>query len=205
MSLVDRAKNIIMTPKTEWAVIAAEEPNANKVFMSYALPLILLSAAASFIGHAFFWGAHYGLGGLGGSAITWGIYSAVMVIVAGVLGVWLTAMVVNALAPSFGSEKNMGRAMQLICYSYTPAWIGGLLMIYPPLGIIGSLFGLYGLYLIYLGLPYTMKTPTDKVITYEVISIIVLVIIYAVVTMVFAGILLGIFGLGLASTATFHM
>jgi hypothetical protein len=205
MSLVDRAKNIIMTPKTEWAVIAAEEPNANSVFMSYALPLILLSAAASFIGHGFIWGAHYGLGGLGGSAITWGIYSAVMVIVGGVLGVWLTAMVVNALAPSFGSEKSMGRAMQLVSYSYTPAWIGGLLMIYPPLGIIGSLFGIYGLYLIYLGLPHTMKTPADKVVTYMVVTILALIVIYVIVGMVFAGIFLSMFGLGLASSASWHM
>ena len=30
MNLVDRAKNIIMTPKTEWPVIAAEEPNTNR-------------------------------------------------------------------------------------------------------------------------------------------------------------------------------
>ncbi len=205
MNLVERAKNIIMTPKTEWAVIASEEPNANGIFMGYALPLILLSAAAAFIGHGFIWGSHYGLGGFGGSAISWGIYSAVMVVVAGVLGVWLTAMIVNALAPSFGSEKNMGRAMQLVVYSYTPAWIGGLLMIYPPLGFIGSLFGIYGLYLIYLGLPHTMKTPADKVVTYMVISIVAIVVIYFVVAAIFAGIFLSIFGLGLASTVNFRM
>ena len=202
MSLVTRAKNIIMTPKTEWAVIAGEEANANGIFMSYALPLIILDAVAAFIGHAFIWGAsHYG----GGYAMSWGLYFALMSVVGGVLGVWLTAFVVNALAPNFGSEKNMGRAMQLVVYSYTPMWVGGLLGIIPILGWLGMLFGIYGLYLIYLGLPHTMKTPADKVVTYMVITILALIVIYVIVGAVFASIFMGIFGLGLMSNATWHM
>jgi len=49
MSLLTRAKNMILTPKTEWAVIAEEEPNAINVFVGYALPLIIISSAAAFI------------------------------------------------------------------------------------------------------------------------------------------------------------
>jgi hypothetical protein len=201
MNLVDRAKNIIMTPKTEWAAIASEEANANAIYSGYVLPFLILDAAAAFIGHAFIWGfGHYG-----DFAMKWGIYNALLVLLGGTLIVWLTAMVVNALAPSFGSEKNMGRAMQLVAYAYTPAWVGGLLMIFPPIGWIGSLFGLYGLYLIYLGLPHVMKTPADKVVTYMVITILVLIGIYIVVGMIFAAIFLSIFGLGLASAANWRM
>jgi hypothetical protein len=196
MNLVNRAKNIITTPKTEWAVIAAEEPNANGIFMGYVLPFVILDAIATFIGHAFIWGAgHY----LGGYAMTWGIYFALMGIVGGVLGVWLTAMVVNALAPSFGSEKSMGRAMQLVAYAYTPMFVGGLLNIIPIIGWLGSIFGLYGLYLIYLGLPYTMKTPADRVVTYMLVTIVALIVIYMIVGFIFAGIFMSMFGLGLAN------
>jgi len=202
MNLVSRAKNIIMTPKTEWAAIAAEEPNANAIFMGYALPLIILDAVAAFIGHAFIWGSgHY----LGGMAMSWGLYFALMGVVTAILGVWLTAFVVNALATNFGSEKNMGRAMQLVVYSYTPMWIGALLNIIPFLGWLGMLFGIYGLYLIYLGLPHTMKTPADKVLTYMIITIVALIVIYMVVGAIFASIFLGIFGLGLASVGTWKM
>ncbi len=201
MNLVDRAKNIIVTPKTEWAVIAAESADPKAIYMGYVLPFLVVDAIVAFIGHAFIWGAgHYG-----DFAIRWGIYNAMLILIGGSLGVWLTAMIVNALAPSFGSEKNMGRAMQLVAYSYTPAWVGGLLMIFPPLGWIGSLFGLYGLYLIYLGLPHTMKTPADKVITYMVIAILVLIGVYIVVGMIFAAIFLGIFGLGVASAVNWKM
>jgi len=202
MNLIGRAKNIIMTPKTEWAVIASEEPNANAIFMGYALPFIILDAVAAFIGHAFIWGSsHY----LGGMAMSWGLYFALMGVVTAILGVWLTAMVVNALATNFGSEKNMGRAMQLVVYAYTPMWVGGLLNIIPFLGWLGMLFGIYGLYLIYLGLPHTMKTPADKVLTYMIITIVALIVIYFIVGAIFASIFLGIFGLGLASVGGWHM
>jgi hypothetical protein len=201
MSLIDRAKNIIMTPKTEWAAIAAEDANVNSIFTGYVVPFLVLDAAAAFIGHAFIWGGgHYG-----DFAMKWGIYNAMLTLIGGALGVWLTAMIVNALAPSFGSEKNMGRAMQLVAYSYTPAWVGGLLMIFPPLSWVGMLFGIYGLYLIFLGLPHTMKTPSDKVVTYMVISILVLIGVYVIIGMIFAAIFLSMFGLGLASTVNWKM
>lgn len=201
MNLVERAKNIIVTPKTEWAVIAAEEPNTNAIFTGYVLPFLVVNAVCAFIGHALIWGgSHYG-----DFAMKWGIYNAMLTLIGGLLGVWLTAMIVNALAPSFGSEKNMGRAMQLVAYSYTPAWIGGLLMIFPPLSWVGMLFGIYGLYLIFLGLPHTMKTPADKVVTYMVISILVLIAVYVVIGMIFAAIFLSMFGLGLASNVNWQM
>ena len=201
MSLVDRAKNIIVTPKTEWAVIASEEANAGSIFTGYVLPFLILDAAATFIGHAFIWGAgHYG-----DWAMKWAIYYVVLTFVNGALGVWLTAMVVNALAPSFGSEKNMGRAMQLVAYSMTPAWVGGLLGIIPIIGWLGMLFGIYGLYLIYLGLPHTMKTPADKVVTYMVITILALIVVYVIIGMIYAAIFMSIFGLGLASSVNWRV
>ena len=184
MSLAGRIKNIIITPKTEWAVIASEEPNADSIFLRYALPLIIVSAAAGFIGYAFIWS-----GGFDDTIINWGgsfrdkvinraIYYGFQTVFIGAFGLWLTALIVNALAKYFESEKNMGRSVQLIAYVMTPVWIGGLLMLYPPLGFIGLLFGLYGLYLLYLGLPQLMKTPSEKIVTFRVISIVILLDVY---------------------------
>jgi len=172
MSLVYRAKNLILTPKTEWAVVAGEEPNADVVFLRYALPLIIVSASATFVGYAFIRNE-----GFNDTAFNRGLYFGIQTLLIGALGLWLTAIVINALAQNFGSEKNIGRAMQLIAYSMTPVWIGGLLMIYPPIGFIGLLFGLYGLYLLYLGLPQMMKTPHDKIGVYSGFSIVILLVI----------------------------
>ncbi len=190
MSLVDRAKNIIVSPKTEWEVIANETPDTAGIFTGYVLPLAILAAIASFIGWGF-----VGMGPLSG--ITWGIAYAVITLLTSLVSVGVTAFVVNALAASFGSEKDLGRAMQLVAYGYTPAWIGGLLGVFPAIAWIGSLFGLYGIYLMYLGFPHTMKTPQDKVVIYMVVTFIILMVVYFVLAGILTSIMFSILGLSM--------
>jgi hypothetical protein len=191
MNLVERAKNIIMTPKTEWPVIAAEQPNPTAIMTGYVIPLALIPAVAMIIGHGL-------IGGTMASSLTWGIGLGVVSFVSTVLGVYLTALVMNFLAPNFGSQKDFGRAMQTVAYAFTPSWIAGILNILPAIGWLGSLLGLYGLYLMYLGLPHTMKTPADKVVVYLIVTIIVLVIIYMILGAIMTTIMLAILGFGAA-------
>jgi hypothetical protein len=193
MALVDRAKNMITTPKTEWAVIASEEPNQGAMVTGYALPLILLGAVAAFIGYGFI---GYDVLGVRFSGISWGLYQAIMQLLFGLAGIYITTFVVDALAPSFNSQKDKGRAMQLVVYSMTPAWVGAILSIFPPIAWLGMLFGLYSLYLIYIGLPHTMKTPQDKVAIYMVVTIVALIVVYAVIGMLLARPLQSLFGIG---------
>ena len=188
MILVDRAKNIIMTPKTEWLAIAAEEPNVAQIMTGYVIPLALIPAIATLIG--------YGVIGSGFMhSFTWGIAYGCVSFVSTVVGVYVTAYVVDFLAPNFGSQKNFGRAMQLVAYAYTPAWVGGVLNVIPALGVIGALAGLYGLYLMYLGLPATMKTPQDKVVVYLIVAVVVLIVVYMIIGAILTGILLSALGL----------
>jgi hypothetical protein len=77
--------------------------------------------------------------------------------------------------------------------------IGALLAIYPPLSIIGSLFGLYGIYLWYLGLTPMKRTPDDKKVIYMIISVIVLIVVWAIIGLILSAILLPIFGLNTLS------
>jgi hypothetical protein len=194
MNLVDRAKNIIMSPKTEWEVIANEQPDTGGIFTGYVLPMALIPAIASFIGYSF-------IGLAGFSSMEWGIAYALISLIGTLIGVFLLAFVVDLLAPSFASEKNLGRAMQLVAYSYTPVWVGGIFNILPVIGWIGMLFGLYSIYLMYLGFPHTMKTPQDKVVVYMIVTVVVLMVIYFIVMAVLTSIIFGIFGLSLLSFA----
>ena len=50
MSIVERVKNICLTPATEWPVIAAETATAGGLVGGYAAPLIAVGAVAGFIG-----------------------------------------------------------------------------------------------------------------------------------------------------------
>lgn len=189
MNLVDRVKNIIMTPKTEWPVIAAEDANPTAILTGYVVPLAAVPALATVIGTGL-------IGGPFGASLAFGIGTGVISFIVGVAGVYLTALVMDYLAPNFGSQKNFGRALQTVAYSYTPAWVGGILSILPAISWLGTLAGLYGLYLMYLGLPHTMKTPEDKTIIYMVVTIIVLVVIYAILAAILGGIMVAILGFG---------
>jgi hypothetical protein len=188
MDLVSRAKNIIMTPKTEWPVIAGEEPNVGQILTGYVLPLALIPTIASILGFGLF---SFGARG----SFAWGIAMGLVQLITAFVGVYVTAFVIDLLAPNFSSQKGLGRAAQLVAYSYTPAWVAGIFLLIPVIGWLAGLAGLYGLYLLYLGLPHMMKTPQDKVVVYMVVSILVLLVVYFVVSGILSTIFLGIFGL----------
>jgi hypothetical protein len=194
MNLIARVKNIIVSPKTEWAVVAEEQPDVGQIITTYVLPLAIITAAATLIGWTVFGVSILSFQMKG---ISWGLMYGIQSLIQTIIAVFLTAFVVDALAPSFQSEKNFGRAVQLVAYAYTPSWIGGILNIFPMLGWLGGLFGLYGIYLMYLGFPFTMKTPKDKIVVYMIVSILILIAAYVVIGLILTPILTGIFGLSL--------
>jgi len=196
MNLVERAKNIIITPKTEWNAVSAEEPNIQQILLGYVLPLALIPTIAVIIG----WGV---IGIFGFRSFTYGIAMGLVQLINAFLSVLITGFVIDALAPSFGSQKNMGRAVQLVAYSMTPIWIAGILNIFPSIGWLAGLIGLYGLYLMYLGLSPLMKTPEDKKVGYLVVSIIILIVVYFVIAAILTAILMAVFGLSIFSALSY--
>jgi hypothetical protein len=191
MNLIERAKNIIITPAKEWDVIAAEQPDIGKILTGYVLPLAGAAALAVFIGYSFIASI---LGG-GFFGVSWGIFYALSALIQSICAVFIGGFVIDALAPSFGAEKNLGRSVQLVAYSYTPAWIGGLLAIIPVLGIIGALAGLYGLYLLFIGLPKLKKAPEDKQVGYFVVSLLIIIVVYFIIGFIMSAILMPAMGL----------
>jgi hypothetical protein len=188
MNLIDRAKNILLTPKTEWDVIEKETPDTTKILTTYVLPLVAVGTVASFIGWALI-GKSYGYG-FKLKSTELGIRYALIALIAGVASTFLLAFVIDALAPTFKSEKNFGKSFQLAAYSYTAGWIGGILNIMPSLAIVGSLIGLYGLYLLYLGLPKLKKTPQEQVTGYFVASLVAMIVASFVIGLILAAILI---------------
>lgn len=197
MNLIERAKNIIISPKTEWEAVANEEPNIQQTIVGYVFPLALVPTIAMIIG----WGL---IGILGFKSFNYGIAMGLVTLLNALIGVFVAAFVIDALAPSFGSEKNLGRAVQLVAYAMTPAWVGGIFNILPSLSWLGSLFGLYGLYLLFLGVVPLMKTPEEKKVGYIIVSIIVVIVVYFVIAAILTAILLSVFGLSMWGAANLY-
>ena len=114
--------------------------------------------------------------------ITTGLAGAVFTFVFAIIGVFILAFIINALAPTFGAQKDSNKAFKVAVYSYTPAWIAGALQILPGLGILGLLAALYGLYLLYLGLPALMKgSDKTKPVGYTAVVVVCAIVLSIVV------------------------
>src|SRR5690349_19959161 len=118
---IDRVKNILTTPKTEWDVINNEKPDPSKILTTYVIPLVLIGAIASFIGWALIGKSYFGVSF---KSTSWGIRYALIALIGGIVSVYLPAFVIDALAPTFKSEKDFGRSFQVAAYSYTAGWVG---------------------------------------------------------------------------------
>jgi Yip1-like protein len=192
MNLVDRVRNICVSPVTEWPVIEQETTPPADLVTGYLLPLAVVGAVA----------------GLIGSAVVSVLISAVGVrvpligsLIGAVVGVAFTvifcfviAFIIKALAPTFGGQPDMNQALKTAVYSYTPALAAGITRVVPVLGgFVVFVASLYSLYVLYLGLPVTMKAPRDKAPGYTVVIVIASIIIGVMVSGLF--LLLG--GLGI--------
>lgn len=117
--------------------------------------------------------------------IVTGLLGAIVQYVLSLGGVYLSAFIIEKLAPNFQSQGDTCQALKLVAYASTAAWVAGVFNIVPWVGILLVIAGgLYSVYLFYLGLPLVMKTPQDKVIIYMIVSAVVIIIIYVVIAMV---------------------
>jgi len=90
--------------------------------------------------------------------------------------VFVLALIIDALAPTFGGQKNPIQALKVAAYSATAAWVAGIFGLIPALGFLG-LLGLYSLYLLFLGLPILMKAPEDKAMGYTLVVIVAAIVL----------------------------
>jgi hypothetical protein len=192
-NLVERAKNILMQPKAEWAKIATESTGLGALLTGYVLPLAAIGAVASILGSLIFLGAL-----TGGVVLVPAIVGAVIGVGLTLLGIFLTGILINALASSFGSTPNQTRANQLAAYSATASLIGAWGAIIPFLGWIIALAGaIYSIGLFYMGLTPLMGTPEDKRVIYTVVLVLICVVAYWVIGMI-VGMMMLTMGLGAA-------
>jgi hypothetical protein len=184
MDIVSRVQQLILKPKEEWEKIKEEKTTIAELFTSYAMILLAIPAVAQFIGWSLI-GRRIPFVGWYRVGIGTGLLRAILFYVLTLVSVYVFGIIINALAPTFGSKSDATAAMKLAVYSMTPAWVAGVLYIIPLLEILVILGSLYGIYVLYLGFVCPMMdTPKDKVMTYMIVSIIVAVIVWVVVAVI---------------------
>lgn len=186
MNLVDRVKNLLLSPAKEWEVIKGETWTTAELFTKYAIILAAIPAVAGFLGYTFF-GLSYGFGTfkLGiGTSLTWAILTYIFSLV----GVFVLGFIIDALAPSFGSTKDMVASLKVAVFSSTAGWVAGILNIFPAIGILVVIASIYGLVLLYMGLERVKSVPKEKMVGYFVVVLIAAILVYVVIGAIVGGI-----------------
>lgn len=180
MNLVDRVKNMLLQPKAEWETIAGETTGTAELYQTYAMPLAAIGPLASVIGMTIV-GITIPFIGTYRVPLMNALAGAITSFALTLAGIFLVSLIIDALAPNFGGEKNPAQALKVAVYSSTPSFLAGIFQIVPVLGLLGLLLALYGLYLLYLGLPILMKVPREKAAGFTVLVVVAAIVVGIVV------------------------
>ncbi|MDD2426058.1 MAG: Yip1 family protein [Bacteroidales bacterium] len=174
--IFNRAKNIIIQPKNEWNVVAAENKPHAEVLLGYLIWLTIIPVVCALIG----WSSYFGL------AVKMAIQQAVTIIA----GAYFTALIFNELATKYGAVKNFNKAFELVAYCYTAICLSGLLLLIPGLKYLSFIFSLYGLYLMYIGLKPMMSVPDEKVNNYFIVSLLVMIGVSLILSIIVSAVII---------------
>jgi hypothetical protein len=175
-----RAWRLLTTPAAEWQRIAAEPVTAPQVFRQWVIPFAAIGPLAGLIA-----GAAYGYKRLGFAyypSLQHGIAGALATWLFTLGAVWLLALAVEALAPSFEATLDRAGAMKLVGYGATPAWLAGIFALIPHGGWLGWL-GLYSLYVLWVGLPIVARPAENRRLPYFAVTLIGAAFAYLVVSL----------------------
>lgn len=176
-NLIGRAQNILLTPKTEWPVIAAEPETVGGLYTKYILILAAIGPIALFL--------NAGVLGFGFFRVGMGfaLTLAISKYIESLVGVFIAAQVINALAPTFGGQKDTVQAFKAAAYSWTAVWVAAVSLLLFWISWLVMIAGLvYSIYLLNLGLQHSMKAPKDKAAGYTAVSIIVAIVVMLILS-----------------------
>jgi hypothetical protein len=165
-----RIKALLFTPRAEWEEIAEEPETAARLYRRYIAPLAAIGPLCAAIGAALT-GVYVPFFGRYRAPVGVALGNAAAAYALALVSVFALALIIDALAPSFGGERSRLRALKLAAYSATPGWLAGVFGLVPAAALLGVLASLYGLYLLYLGLPRLMRAPEEKAAVYAAVVV----------------------------------
>jgi hypothetical protein len=192
MTLIERAQAMVLRPKETWPVIEAEPASVGSIYRDWLVYMAAIPAVCAFIGMSF---VGIGVFGMGFHlSIAAGLANMITSYLVSLILVYIVALAVDALAPTFGGTKNPIAALKVVAYGSTAAYLGGIFALVPALGILGLVAAIYSIYLVYLGLPVLMKCPQDKAGPYTGVLVVCIVVAGLVLGALKAALHLGVMG-----------
>lgn len=178
-NLAARVKGILLSPKSEWEIIAAEPTSIAGLYRRYAIILAAIPAIAQFLRSVLF---GYGFPGFAyRPSILSALIGAATQYALALMALAVIAVMTDFIVTKFDGESNRANAFKLATFGLTASWLAGGFELIPGLGML-SLLGVYSFYLVYTGLPILMAVPRDKALVCTLA-----IAVGSVVTMAVAG------------------
>jgi hypothetical protein len=174
MNLIERAQAIVLKPKETWPVIEQEAADVPGIYKNYLVFLAAIPAVAGFIGLSLIGMSMFGVSIR--VPMVSGLLNMVVGYVLSLVMVYVLSLIADALASTFGGQKNPLNAFKLVAYASTAGMLGGIFSILPSLSILGLLASLYSIYLLYTGIPVLMKAPQEKAAGYTAVMVVCFIV-----------------------------
>jgi|SRR5690606_20680337 hypothetical protein len=191
MAMLQHTLGVFINPDREWQRIRNERHSFLRVFMVHTPLLALIPAVAAYYGLTHV-GWSFGTGGvvkLTSNSALWLCVAAYLALVA---AVYILGEYINWMSRSFGVADDANQrhyeGTALAVYSSAPLMLAGIVMVYPQLWVVTSVFILaacYSVYLIYEGIPILMNIPKERGFIYAS-SVLTIGLVLAVVVLVAA-------------------
>src|SRR5262245_20040731 len=139
-SVIARAQAIVISPKTEWPAIAARPETVQGLYKDYLIVIAAIPAVFGFL-QAVVLGVDIPFLGRHRVELVPCLLGMVLRYVSYLVAIYILALIVDALAPNFGGQKNKLNAFKTVAYASTASAVSGVAVILP---IIGQLVMLVG-------------------------------------------------------------
>lgn len=180
--LVARVKNLLLQPSATWDDIDREPATVSGLMTGYVMILAAIPAICGTLGMVLF-----GVGAFGFNyrpPLVWALGQGLLTYALSLGMVFVMALIIDGLAPSFGGTKDRIQAFKLAAYAPTASWVAGVFGLLPALAVVALLGGLYSLFILFKGLPKLMKVPQERAGGYFAVVLVIAIVVSFVIAMI---------------------
>lgn len=189
MAMLQHTLGVFINPDREWQRIRNERHSFIRVFMVHTPLLALIPVIAAYFGVTQV-GWSVGNGGVVKLTAASALWLCIGAYVAQLAAVYVLGEYINWMSRSFGVADDASQrhyeGTALAVYSSAPMMLAGIVLLYPQLWVVASVFiiaACYSVYLVYEGIPILMNIPKERGFIYAS-SVITVGLVLAVVVLV---------------------
>ncbi|OFX24774.1 MAG: hypothetical protein A2033_03855 [Bacteroidetes bacterium GWA2_31_9] len=175
--IINRFRNIIFSPSTEWDIIKSEKHDIQKILTTYLIPIIITIGIADLLGGLIFQSFY---------SLTFRMLSTIITMIIPFSSILLSSYFISLLSPSFGAKSDLTSSIKLVTYSYSIQLLLSILINLLPFFSALGILGLYFIFIIWQGVVPLMEVAEEKKVSFVILSVLIIIIISLLISFVFS-------------------